>query len=164
MTSMINTNVFFDFTDFQGLHGEEGGEGGEGDEEGKALAGRHGREQQQLADDIKKQEEARVNTLESTLRAQAARQKSLADETQKSETEAAAASLAVSPSCSSSSSCSSCYHVIYHVIHHVYHVYHVQHVQHFLVTSCPIYGTLTDVLVFNFFNLFQLVQPFRPGP
>ena len=75
------------------MHGEEGGEGPH-DEEGKALAGRHGREQQQLADDIKKQEEARVNTLESTLRAQAARQKSLADETQKSETEAAAASLA----------------------------------------------------------------------
>ena len=77
--------------------------------EGKDLAGRHGREQQQLADDIKKQEEARVQTLESTLRAQAARQKSLADETQKSETEAAAASLAVSPSCSSCSSCSSCF-------------------------------------------------------
>jgi hypothetical protein len=157
-----------------GLHGLQTEEGGEGhDEEGKALAGRHGREQQQLADDIKKQEEARVNTLESTLRAQAARQKSLADETQKSETEAAAASLAVSPSCPSSSSCSSCYHVIHHVYHvqhvqHVHHVQHVQHVQHFLVTSCPIYGTLTDVLVFNlfstFFNLVQLVQPFRPGP
>ena len=49
-------------------------------DEGTDLASRHDREQKKMKEDIKKQEEERVAALESQLRAQAARQKSLADE------------------------------------------------------------------------------------
>jgi hypothetical protein len=72
-----------------GLHGEDDDEEGENN-----LSGKHDREQKKLQDDIKKQEEIRVKSLESELKAQAARQKSLADKTQQAEAEAAAAQLA----------------------------------------------------------------------
>ena len=49
-------------------------------DEGTDLASRHDREQKKMKENIKKQEEERVAALESQLRAQAARQKSLADE------------------------------------------------------------------------------------
>ena len=63
-------------------------------DEGTDLASRHDREQKKMKEDIKKQEEERVAALESQLRAQAARQKSLADEANSVEQEAAQAALA----------------------------------------------------------------------
>ena len=69
-------------------HNDEGDDDGSG-----SMANRHDREQKKMNDDIKKKEEERVKALESQLRAQAARQKSLADEASAVEQEAAAQAL-----------------------------------------------------------------------